>query len=214
MLFDSSNLEAELGCLTKPDGSAKFTINDTVQLCGVYGPGEVKLMKEIAERASVSVVYKPRVGLNTNREKVFEYTLRSILDGIIITSLHPRTAINVIIQEVQNDSNYLACSLNCACLALLDANIPLKYTFASVSCALIENENRIIYFPNAKQEKESLMSGTFVFDSVDKDLISVNTSGVFDQDQFNFILNNARQYAIDKIFPLFNKLINQQYNKN
>lgn len=100
-----------------------------------------------------------------------EYTLRSILDGVIITSLHPRTAINIIFQEVQNDSNvkldffinklcklnnfpkYLSCALNCACLALLDANIPLKYTFASVSCAILENENRIVYFPNLKQEK-------------------------------------------------------------
>lgn len=55
------------------------------------------------------------------------------------------------------------------------------------------------------------MSATFVFDSVDKDLISVNTNGVFDQDNFNNLLNNARQYAMDKIFPLYIKLINERY---
>lgn len=36
-----------------------------------------------------------------------EYTLRSILDGIILTNLHPRTAINIILQEIQNDSNVI-----------------------------------------------------------------------------------------------------------
>jgi hypothetical protein len=36
---------------------------------------------------------------------VFEYELRSILDGTILTNLHPRTAINVVFQEIQNDGN-------------------------------------------------------------------------------------------------------------
>lgn len=48
-------------------------LDDTIQLCGVYGPGEVKLMKEIAERAYVSVVYKPRVGIPSKKiNRVFE----------------------------------------------------------------------------------------------------------------------------------------------
>ena len=36
------------------------------------------------------------------REKSIEAHLRGILDGVILTNLHPRTAINVNIQEVQN----------------------------------------------------------------------------------------------------------------
>jgi hypothetical protein len=40
-----------------------------------------------------------------NREKVIEYELRSVLDGTVLTNLHPRTAINVVFQEIQNDGN-------------------------------------------------------------------------------------------------------------
>ena len=40
-----------------------------------------------------------------NREKVMEHTIKSICDGIILTSFHPRTAINITIQEIQNDGN-------------------------------------------------------------------------------------------------------------
>jgi hypothetical protein len=35
-------------------------------MAAVYGPGEVKIMKELAEKAYVSVVYKPRVGISSN----------------------------------------------------------------------------------------------------------------------------------------------------
>jgi len=108
-----------------------------------------------------------------NREKELEFTIRSISDGLILTQLHPRTAINIIIQEIQNNGSvirklfflfqnftnkykplfkYLANALNCTCLALLDANIPLKCSFAAVNCCLMSNDNQIIYFPTQNQE--------------------------------------------------------------
>jgi exosome complex component RRP46 len=109
----------------------------------------------------------------------------------------------------------LACALNCICLALLNANIPLRYTFAAVNCALLDDSsNQIIYFPTAKQEKESHLVITFVFDSINRDIISVNTNGPFDQDQFNYLLDNARQYAADKIFSFQNQLITKEYLKD
>ena len=202
--------------------------------------------------------YNYIIRFEANREKVLEYSIRSICDGTIITQMHPRTAINIILQEIQNDGNviewnfiilkldyfankliilikYLACALNCVCLALLDANIPLKYTFAAVNCSLLENENKIVYFPSSKQEKvifkfiikhvlnrlnsnfsflkESFATCTFLFDSINKDIITVNLNGSLSQDQFNYLLNNAKQYAIDKIFPIYTDLINKKYSK-
>ena len=84
----------EMECLAKPDGSAKFSISrlifsffsilkeessfnilelilvdDTIQICAIYGPGEVKIMKELADRAFVNVTYKPRIG-NTSKLKI------------------------------------------------------------------------------------------------------------------------------------------------
>ena len=57
------------------------------------------------------------------------------------------------------------------------------------------------------------MSITFIFDSVDQEIISVFTSGAFEKDQLNYLLDNARQYANDKIFPLYNELISKKYFK-
>ncbi len=73
----------------------------------------------------------------------------------------------------------MACALNSACLALIDANIPLKHTFAAVNCSLMReltslelsmvttkaderiddleaansSGDALIFFPNLKQEK-------------------------------------------------------------
>lgn len=58
--MDKVQFDAQLECLAKSDGSAKFAINDTQQLCAVYGPGEVKIAKELADRAYLNINYKPR----------------------------------------------------------------------------------------------------------------------------------------------------------
>lgn len=201
---------AELECLSRPDGSAKFSINDTQQMCAVYGPGEVKIAKELADRAFLSIVYKPRVGQSTNQEKVIEYCVKSICDGSILTNLHPRTSINIILQEIQTESNNrLACAINSVCLALLDASVPLKFSFAAVCCSLTRDK-QVIYFPSFKQEKESVLTATFVFDSAENDLIYVNTTGLFEPDQFDFLLKQARDYAVNKVFTYFNQVISNK----
>ena len=62
---DKNEIVGKLSCLSKPDGSAEFSVNNTCQMAAVYGPGEVKIMKELAEKAYVSVSYKPRVGISS-----------------------------------------------------------------------------------------------------------------------------------------------------
>ena len=270
----TTTIDAKLGCLSKPDGSSEFSISkhhilplkiqqlgfnnkmlqktikiktnvdDTCQMCAVYGPGEVKMMKESAERAYVNVIYKPRVGIPSmnaimnrinilfalllfvvvvvllihsrcvqgNRERVLEYSIRSICDGVILSTMHPRTAINIVIQEIQNDGNYLACALNSACLALLDANVPMKFTFASVSCAM-SKQGAVVFFPSLRQERdECLVTATFLFDSISNESVSVTCSGPSDLATFQRLMAAAKQYAAEKIFPLYTQLVAAKYN--
>ena len=47
-------------------------------MCAVYGPGEVKIMKELADRAFVNVTYKPRIG-NTSKNSFIKKILKQIL---------------------------------------------------------------------------------------------------------------------------------------
>ena len=47
-------------------------------MCAVYGPGEVKIMKELADRAFVNVTYKPRIG-NASKYSFINKFLRQLL---------------------------------------------------------------------------------------------------------------------------------------
>ena len=48
-------MKCELGQLTRPDGSATLFQGDTCVMTAVYGPGEVRMNKELIDRATVDV---------------------------------------------------------------------------------------------------------------------------------------------------------------
>lgn len=65
-----TKLECTLSCLSKSDGSSTFSINESTQLmCSVFGPGEVKIMKELSYRAYINITYKTRTGIASNKVK-------------------------------------------------------------------------------------------------------------------------------------------------
>ncbi|KAF6288010.1 exosome component 5 [Rhinolophus ferrumequinum] len=53
----------EQNLLSRPDGSASFLQGDTSILAGVYGPAEVKVSKEIFNKATLEVILRPKIGL-------------------------------------------------------------------------------------------------------------------------------------------------------
>ncbi|KAL6083628.1 hypothetical protein STEG23_027619 [Scotinomys teguina] len=53
----------EQNLLSRPDGSASFLQGDTSVLAGVYGPAEVKVSKEIFNKATLEVILRPKIGL-------------------------------------------------------------------------------------------------------------------------------------------------------
>jgi hypothetical protein len=61
--------------------------------------------------------------------------------------------------------------------------------------------------------KESLVLATLAFDSIDKDVIFMNTNGHVSQESLSNMIIDARQYAINKIFPLITKLTTEKYTK-
>lgn len=52
----------------------------------------------------------------------------------------------------------LACCLNAACMALVDAGVPMRALFCGVTCAL-DSEGTLVLDPTAKQEKVGVKTG-------------------------------------------------------
>ncbi len=74
-------------------------------VAAVFGPTDVPPRKELPDRATVSVVYKPVTGLPSVRHKAMEASLRHLVEGVVLSTLHPRAALNVIVQEEDCDGS-------------------------------------------------------------------------------------------------------------
>lgn len=205
-------MSCELGQLSRPDGDVTVTQGDTCAVVAVYGPCEVRMNKELLDRTTIDVTYKPKSGLPKCADKMFERVIRNTCETIILTTLHPRSSINIIIQEMQDSGSFLSCCMNAACLALLDASVSLKYLIASVTCA-IDSDGGIILDPTSKQEKLATSTLTFVFDKKNYDVVSVTTKGSYTQEQFNKCLILCRQ-ASKNVFQFYRDSMEKKLSKS
>ncbi|XP_069500493.1 exosome complex component RRP46 isoform X1 [Ambystoma mexicanum] len=168
----------EQNLLSRPDGSASFLQGDTSVLAGVYGPAEVKVSKEIFDKATVEVILKPKVGLPAVQEKSREQLIRNTCEAVILTSLHPRTSVTVVLQVVSDAGSLLSCCLNAACMGLMDAGLPMTSLFCGVTCAL-DSDSNIQLDPTAKQEKDSRASLTFAIESGEQKVLMITSKGAY-----------------------------------
>ncbi|XP_053577613.1 exosome complex component RRP46 [Bombina bombina] len=205
----------EIGCeqspLTRPDGSATFVQGDTSVLAGVYGPAEIKVSREIYDKATLEVILRPKVGLPAVQEKNQEQLIRETCESVIIGALHPRTSITIILQVISDAGSLLSCCLNAACMSLMDAGLPMKSLFCGVTCAL-DSDGNLTLDPTAKQHKESRTVLTFALDSVDRNVLMMSSRGTYSATELQQCIA-AAQLASLKIFQFYRESIRKRYSK-
>ncbi|GBM05562.1 hypothetical protein AVEN_83776-1, partial [Araneus ventricosus] len=78
---------------------------ETAVQASVYGPYEIKVSKELCDKAVVEVSFLSKVHSIDINERFIEFFIRNAVESVIITSMHPRTSINIAIQEITNSGN-------------------------------------------------------------------------------------------------------------
>nr|XP_040134859.1 exosome complex component RRP46 isoform X1 [Ictidomys tridecemlineatus] len=204
----------EQNLLSRPDGSASFLQGDTSVLAGVYGPAEVKVSKEIFNKATLEVILRPKIGLPGVAEKSRERLIRNTCEAVVLGALHPRTSITVVLQVVSDagSAQLLACCLNAACMALVDAGVPMRALFCGVTCAL-DSDGTLVLDPTAKQEKEARAVLTFALDSVEQKLLMSTTKGLYSDAELQQCLA-AAQAASQHVFRFYRESLQRRYSKS
>ncbi|XP_038642152.1 exosome complex component RRP46 [Scyliorhinus canicula] len=201
----------ERSLLSRPDGSACFMQGDTTILAAVYGPAEVKVSKEIFDKATLDVLLKPKVGLPGVAEKSKEQMIRNTCEATILTALHPRSSITIVLQVIHDSGSLLSCCLNAACMALMDAGLPMRSVFCGITC-VIDSNREILLDPTTKMEKEAAAVLTFSIDSVEKQLLMSSTKGTYSVEELQQCVAIC-QKAAEKIFQFYRDSVNRTYSK-
>jgi len=165
--------------LSKADGSALVDQDDNIVQAIVYGPVDINQSKINYEEAVVEILFKTKVSIPSNSPS-FDYVremenlLKCIFKEVILTRLHPRTCISIMVQEIHNNGSLLSTTVNAITCALIDAGLPMRCPVAGVSLQLDDGAT--------KREFD------FVFDNK-MDLISMITR--------SFITNEDLDKAIE-----------------
>nr|XP_039321584.1 exosome complex component RRP46 isoform X2 [Saimiri boliviensis boliviensis] len=145
-------------------------------------------------------------------EKSRERLIRNTCEAAVLGTLHPRTSITVVLQVVSDAGSLLACCLNAACIALVDAGVPMRALFCGVTCAL-DSDGSLVLDPTSKQEKEARAVLTFALDNVERKLLMSSTKGLFSDAELQQCLA-AAQAASQHIFRFYRESLQRRYSKS
>ena len=147
-------LASESGALARADGSARFSQDQTEVIVAIYGPCEAKRSKEQINGAVLEVVVRPRAGLPSPSDRQLEQQISHTLQHAIIVTMHPRTAISVVVQVISEDGALLSAALNGTCVALMHAGVPLRGMLGACTIAVMSDGAQFLD-PSAAEESEA-----------------------------------------------------------
>ncbi|NHV99526.1 MAG: exosome complex exonuclease Rrp41 [Thaumarchaeota archaeon] len=153
-------IRIKVGVLSNAQGSAYIEQGKNKILAAVYGPKEA-LPKHISlpdrcilrcryHMAPFSTVER-KSPAPSRREIELSMVLRNALEPLVMTSLFPRTVIDIFIEVLQADGGTRCAGLTAAVLALADAGIPLKGLAAA--CAVGKVDGKIVVDLNDLEDK-------------------------------------------------------------
>lgn len=194
------------GCLISVlehvDGSSKYD-NSTVSIvCSVTGPIEPKPRQEIPQQMCLEIGLRPPSGPPTKREKVLEDKLRSVIQAVIESYVHPRQLCQIMFQVLQsighNEHMELNAAINSACLGLLNAGIPLKAVFSAVSIAIDSSAKKIVNPSMVElQNAVSIFTIAFKMECGGNSLLLMDSNGSFDEDTVFDVLEVAEKECVE-----------------
>ncbi|XP_013135729.1 PREDICTED: exosome complex component RRP46 [Papilio polytes] len=208
--FKLKHMKCELNALSKSDGSAILSQGETVALVSVNGPLDIKVQNQSIEKCYLEVLFCTKGGRPSVPDRYKEHVIRQTCEMAITGSLYPRTGITVTIQELEDYGGLLSCAINCACLALLNSGLAMRYVFAAVSCAVDEVGN-VVLEPSYQEVTNAKAILNFVFDSRNKNLITSFSEGIFSEAAYEEALAMSRA-ASDLVFSFYRDIVTKYSN--
>ncbi|KAJ0173459.1 hypothetical protein K1T71_010608 [Dendrolimus kikuchii] len=208
--FKLKPMKCEFNVLSKSDGSAILSQGETVVIVSVNGPLDIKMQSQSIEKATLEVLCCSKGGKPCVADRYKENIIKQTCDAALLSNQYPRTGITITVQELEDCGGLLPCSLNCACLALINSGLAMRCVFAAVTC-VVDEQGDIVLGPSKEQLDTARAVLNFVFDSRDKSLMTGFTEGSFSEDTYKEAMERCR-VASDLVFAFYRDIV-KQYSK-
>ena len=111
-----------------------------------------------------------------------------------------------------DDGSLLAAMSNALCLALMDAGLPMKCMISAISCATFEDKTNK-WDPTQEEEAGAVSEYTFVYESVQKNVIYNYYVGETDIANYMLFLRRGRQLA-NQVFEYYRESFEKVLRKD
>ncbi|RYR52745.1 hypothetical protein Ahy_A06g027633 isoform B [Arachis hypogaea] len=147
--MEMRQIRAEIGAVSRADGSAIFEMGNTKVVAAVYGPREVQnRSQQMSDQALIRCEYsmanfstgdRKRKPKGDRRSTEISMVIRQTMEACIMTHLMPRSQIDIYVQVLQADGGTRSACINAATLALSDAGIPMCDLVTSCSAGYLNS---------------------------------------------------------------------------
>lgn len=170
--------------LSKADGSALIDEDSTIVQASVFGPVDVAQSKINYEEAILEITFKPKISIPSSspafdKVREVEDLLKCIFKEVVLTRLHPRTSITIMVQEIYDNGSLFSAAINAVCFALIDAGLPMKCPISAVSLSISNDSEEMTNGSNDNNNNSCIFD--LVFDNK-LDLITIITRGCTNED--------------------------------
>ena len=211
-------ISIELNIVKRADGSAKFSLGDTVAVASVYGP-KALFPKHLQERkclvrcrysmAPFSVSERKSPGPD-RRSIELSKIIRQAIEPSIFTEEFPRASIDVFIEILNADGSTRIASTNAASLALASAGVPMRDLICATSVGKIED--KLVVDLNGIEDNNSDCDLSFAILPSKNEVTLLQMDGLLTKEEFLKLLNMAKENCM-KIYELQKKSLKEMYEK-
>lgn len=144
-------MKAKVGVVARADGSAMFSMGNTIAIAAVYGPKELHPKFLQNPRKGILRVYyqmmpfsghgnRVRPG-NSRRGKEIMMVCKNALLPVLDLSEYPNSVVDVFVYLPQTDAGTRCCAINAASMALADAGLTMRDMVSSLSMGWLAGNN-------------------------------------------------------------------------
>jgi len=135
-------IKIKMGLFSRADGSCYYEQGNTKILVAVYGPREISTHGGRHDRAVLNCEYTIASFSSGERKKrakggrqsvEMSLLIQQVFESAVLTELSPKSQIDIYVQVLQSDGGTKCASINAACLALIDAGVPMRDFVVSCS---------------------------------------------------------------------------------